>query len=77
MELKMIKNSLKAVILNHSHLDYPITGTFDWQKAGTVFTVPENTHEIIVRAGIAAPGNNGAQAWFDELHVKEVSETDK
>ena len=57
--------------------DYPIKGTFDWQQVGTVFSVPEGTHKVIVRAGIAVPGNNGGQAWFDELHIKDVTRTDK
>ena len=67
----------KMINFTTTQRDYPITGTFDWQQIGAVFTVPEKTHKVVVRAGIAAPGNNGAQAWFDELHIREVSETDQ
>ena len=62
----------KLINFASTQKDYPITGTFDWQKVGTVFSVPEKTHKVVVRAGIAAPGNNGGQAWFDELHIREV-----
>ncbi len=52
--------------------DYPLVGTFDWRQVGTVFTVPDGTCEVRVRAGISAPGNRGGRAWFDELHIKQV-----
>jgi hypothetical protein len=52
--------------------DYPITGTSDWQQVGTVFAVPDGTHRVLVRAGIATPDNRGGQVWFDELHVRQV-----
>ena len=57
--------------------DYPFTGTFEWQEIGTVFTIPKDTYKVVLRAGIAAPGNNGGQAWFDELRIRDVSEEDK
>jgi len=52
--------------------DYPITGTSDWTQVGTVFTVPAGTAEVRIRAGVAAPENNGGRAWFDDLSVREV-----
>ena len=60
-----------------TQIDYPLTGTFEWQKIGAVFTIPTDTHKVVLRAGIAAPGNNGGQAWFDEVHIREVSEKDE
>jgi hypothetical protein len=57
--------------------DYELKGTFDWKQVGTVFTVPEGTQTVIVRAGIAAPGNNGGRVWFDELHIKELDGEDR
>lgn len=52
--------------------DYPVSGTSDWQEVGTVFKVPEGTRDIVVRAGIAAPENNGGQAWFDEVAIRQL-----
>ena len=52
--------------------DYPVTGTSDWVQVGTVFTVPEGTAEVIIRAGICTPENRGGRAWFDDLAVREV-----
>jgi hypothetical protein len=57
--------------------DHKITGLFDWRRIGTVFTIPEATHRVIIRAGIAAPGDNGGQVWFDELQIQEIEPTDQ
>lgn len=53
--------------------DYPVSGTTDWTQVGCVFTVPPGTAEVRIRAGVAAPENNGGQAWFDDLRVREVN----
>jgi len=52
--------------------DYPVTGTSDWTRVGTVFTVPDGTAEVRIRAGIAAPENRGGRVWFDDLVVREL-----
>ena len=57
--------------------DYLIKGSFDWQQVGTVFSVPKGTHKVVIRAGIAAPMNNAGQAWFDELHIRELARIDE
>ncbi|MCK5601459.1 hypothetical protein KAR91_06315 [Candidatus Pacearchaeota archaeon] len=55
--------------------DHTIKGTFDWQKVETVFSVPKETYRIRVGAVMVAPDSNGGQVWFDELHIKEITET--
>ena len=67
------KSIRKMIGFDTTQKDYPLTGTFDWQQVGTVFTVPAGTFEVRVRAGIAAPNNRGGQAWFDELHIRQVN----
>ena len=67
----------KMISFATTQKEHTIKGTFDWQKVVTVLSVPERTRRIIVGASIAAPGNNGGQVWFDELHIKEVIGTDK
>ncbi len=67
----------KMLNFSTTQKDYPLKGTFDWQQVGTVFSIPEGTYKVIVRAGIAAPKNNGGQAWFDELHIRRVKESDQ
>jgi hypothetical protein len=57
--------------------DYFLKGSFDWQQVGTVFIVPKGTYKVIVRAGIAAPKNNGGQVWFDEMHIRELIKSDE
>jgi hypothetical protein len=53
--------------------DYAVTGTTEWTQVGVVFSVPEGTAEVRIRAGVAAPENNGGKAWFDDLRVREVN----
>jgi hypothetical protein len=67
-------NNAKSKMLGFAttQQDYPITGTSDWTKVRTVFTVPAGTAEVRIRAGIASPENNGGQAWFDDLRVREL-----
>jgi len=67
----------KMLKFSTTQIDYPLTGTFDWQQIGVVFTIPVDTHKVVLRAGIAAPGNNSGQAWFDEVQLREVKEEDK
>jgi hypothetical protein len=66
----------KMLNFSTTQKDYPLKGAFDWQQVGTVFSIPIGTHKVVVRAGIAAPGNKGGQAWFDELHIRELKRTD-
>jgi hypothetical protein len=68
------KGMTKMVKFVTTQKDYPLTGTFEWQKIGAVFMIPNDTDKVVLRAGIAAPGNNGGQAWFDEVYVREVGE---
>ena len=67
----------KMLNFSTTQKDYPLKGTFDWQQVGTVFSIPKGTYKVIVRAGIAAPKNNGGRAWFDELHIRELHGTEK
>ena len=62
----------KMLAFGTTQTDYPISGTTDWTRVGTVFTVPAGTAEVRIRAGIVAPENNGGRAWFDDLAVREV-----
>lgn len=64
----------KMIGFETTQKDYPLTGTFEWKKAGTVFKVPEGTFKVVIRAGIAAPGNNGGRAWFDDLKIRALPE---
>lgn len=52
--------------------DYNVTGTSDWQQVGVVFTVPDDTGDVRIRAGIAAPDNRGGKVWFDDLRIIEI-----
>lgn len=52
--------------------DYPIMGTSDWTQVATVFTVPDGTAEVRIRAGISAPENRGGRVWFDDIRVREL-----
>ena len=58
-----------------TQIDYTIKGTYDWQKVETVFSVPKGAYRVIVGAVMVGPDSNGGQAWFDELHIKEITET--
>ena len=51
--------------------DYPVSGTSDWTKVRTAFTVPEGTAEVRIRAGIAVPENIGGKVWFDDIDIRE------
>ena len=48
----------------------PVTGTTDWKLVKYDFTVPEGTKEVLIRAGIAAPDNNGGKVWFDDIKIE-------
>jgi hypothetical protein len=52
--------------------DYPVTGTSDWTQVATVFTVPDGTGEVRIRAGMSAPENRGGRVWFDDIRVREL-----
>jgi len=52
--------------------DYPLTGTFDWTQVGTVFTVPEGTEEVRIRAGLSSPDCRGGRIWYDDIGVREI-----
>ncbi len=47
----------------------PVQGTTDWTRVTTQLTVPEGTHHLRVRAGLASQGNPGAKAWFDDISL--------
>ncbi|RLE31342.1 MAG: hypothetical protein DRJ61_11490 [Acidobacteria bacterium] len=55
-----------------TQMDYPVTGTTDWTRVGTVFKVPVGTAEVRIRAGIATPENRGGRVWFDDLSVRSL-----
>lgn len=55
-----------------TQFDYKVTGTSGWTKVGVVFTVPEETGSVRIRAGITAPSNRGGKAWFDDLRIVEI-----
>jgi len=52
--------------------DYPVSGTSDWTRIGTIFTVPVGTHDIVIRAGNQAPENNGGTVWYDDISFRAV-----
>ncbi len=62
---------LRGATTQRSH---PITGTSDWTLVKTSFTVPTGTEDVLIRVGVAAPGNIGGKAWFDDLRVSEKSD---
>jgi hypothetical protein len=51
--------------------DYPITGTTEWTEVKTILSVPEGTAMVVVRAGIAAPENNGGKIWIDDITIEK------
>jgi hypothetical protein len=48
----------------------PVTGTTDWKFVQYDFKVPEGTKIVLVRAGLAAPDNNGGKVWFDDINIE-------
>jgi len=58
--------------LTSTHEEYPVIGTSDWTQAKVTFTVPADTAEVRIRAGIATPENRGGKVWFDDLAVREL-----
>ena len=60
-------------ILNFSSTlkQFPMTGTMDWTEVGTVFTVPEGTDMVRIRAGMMNPQCRGGQVWFDDVEVRK------
>lgn len=48
----------------------PVTGTTDWKFVQYDFKVPEGTKRVLVRAGLAAPDNNGGKVWFDDIKIE-------
>ena len=61
----------KIIKLASTQKHHPITGATDWTEVGTVFTVPEGTEKVRLRAGISGPDNLGGQVWFDDIHIRE------
>jgi len=51
---------------------FPISGTSDWTRVATVFSAPEGTQAIQLRAGISSPQNIGGKVWFDKLEIREL-----
>ncbi len=50
---------------------HSFTGTTDWTEVGTVFSIPEGTEKIRLRAGISSPDNRGGKVWFDDINFQE------
>ncbi|KAF0139229.1 MAG: hypothetical protein FD122_3429 [Stygiobacter sp.] len=51
---------------------YLITGTKNWQHVKTIFSVPNGTSKILIRAGISSSRNNGGKVWFDDIQIQNV-----
>jgi len=51
---------------------YNISGTNDWRRVELIFDVPLNCDEVIIRAGISAPYNNGGKVWFDDIEIEKI-----
>ena len=51
---------------------YLITGTKNWQRVKTIFSVPNGTSKILIRAGISSSRNNGGKVWFDDIQIQNV-----
>jgi len=50
---------------------YPLSGTNPWTRVKTSFTVPKDTAEVRIRAGISSPQPLGGKVWFDDLRVEK------
>ena len=50
-----------------------VVGTRDWTFVDVSFSIPVGTVVIVVRAGIAAPGSIGGEAWFDDFAITPTS----
>ena len=48
----------------------PAIGTSDWSLVYYNFTVPENTKEIWIRAGIGSREMFGGKVWFDDIKIE-------
>ncbi len=51
---------------------YLITGTKNWQRVNTIFSVPNGTSKVLIRAGISSYKNNGGKVWFDDIQIQNV-----
>ena len=58
-----------------THQEMPVLGTTDWTPVRATFTVPEDTHEVRIRAGISCPMSKGGKAWFDDVKITPVRGT--
>jgi len=62
----------KMLAISNTAKDYPVKGTSDWTRVKLAIAVPDETSEVLVRAGVAAPENRGGRAWFDDIRVREL-----
>lgn len=60
----------KFIKLFTTEFESPVLGTKDWTMVKTVITVPEETIELRIRAGIATPQNIGGKVWFDDIVIE-------
>ncbi|MFA7418620.1 MAG: carbohydrate binding domain-containing protein [Melioribacteraceae bacterium] len=56
--------------MNTNQSMQPVKRTTDWTLVRYDFTVPEGTKEVRIRAGIAAPIDNGGKVWFDDIKIE-------
>ena len=72
--VQCIGNIEKYQVLGYgsTERDYPVLGTSDWTRVATVFSVPEGTVAVRLRAGISSPQNIGGKAWFDNIQIREL-----
>lgn len=49
-----------------------VTGTKNWQLIKTIFSIPQGTSKILLRAGIKNTVNNGGKVWFDDIQIRRV-----
>ena len=56
--------------MNKNQSLQPVKGTTDWTLIKYEFTVPVETEEVRIRAGISSPMNNGGKVWFDDIKIE-------
>ena len=65
-------NNTKIVGTASTSQNYSVTGTKNWQRVKTIFSVPKGTTKILIRAGITSYENNGGRVWFDDVQINKA-----
>jgi len=57
-----------------SDAKFSFSGSINWRPLEIIFKIPAGTDKIILSASMISYKNGGAQAWFDDISIKEIKE---